>query len=168
MGVRIVHTLMYNKTRGSLIPLRCRIIKLGGHRYIVWGRFRIKFLGKPRNHVFMDQYELGEVGCKVRSRNDMVLSEENNNEDSYLIAAHIVLPCEYKGKCIFASSGKRVLYDYKKKGDSPSGYFSVMALLYIPNNELIYMFDYADGEKFKISFINMNGNIEYRKEKVDE
>ena len=157
----------FSRTKRELIPFTCKLSQLGGKRYVVWGRFRIRVLGKPTGPVFSDQYEIHTVNCAIRSRNDITIrigdmSEADLAEGSHIVALHLVLSKGYKGKCIKAVNGKRILYDYKKKGDSPSGYFSIMAFVSIPKNEIVTAVDYVDGEETEIVFSNVEGKLSYK------
>jgi len=162
---------MFDRTQRELRPFVCRISNLGGRDYIVWGRFRIRLLALEKaHHVFEDQYEITEVNASLRSRNNIyatVCKTKTETED-HLVAMHIILPNNFKGKCIRATNGRRVFYDYSKKGSSPNGYFSVMALVHIPNSEIVTIDDWDHGQYQEIVMSNHKGSILYNNLKIGE
>ena len=133
--------LMLDRETGLFNGFQCKIKNTGDKRYAVWGRFRIRVNGKPK-HVFGDMYDLSEADASFRSRNNITLYCGGDKVcKDVLIAVHLVLPDSFKGKCIKAVNGRRIFYDYRKKSDSPSGHFSVMALVLIQENETVTLFD---------------------------
>lgn len=151
---------MFSRTDREFVPFRCKIINVRGRNYIIWGRFRIKVHGKPKQ-VFEDQYEISTANVIFNSRNDMNISVApgSKTDKEHLLALHLILPEGFKGKCIEATTGKRVFYDYQKKSDAPKGYFSVTAMVHIPCNEFVSIYDTVDGELYKAVLGNADGEL---------
>ena len=153
--------LMLDRCTGEFKDLQCKVKNTGDKRYAVWGRFRIRVNGKPE-HVFGDIYDLSDSHVSFRSRNNITIHARSDNKcNDVLIAVHLVLPDSFKGKCIKAVNGRRIFYDYRKKGDSPAGCFSVMALVWIQENETVTMMDVdKDGYLYKRVVGNINGKAQ--------
>ena len=153
---------MFDRSNRKFIPFVCKTSQVKGRTYLVWGRFRIRVFGKIGRQIFEDQYEIKKAGVSIRSRNNIVLVNDkgDDTDKEHLVAFHLVLPDDFKGKCIKAASGKRIFYDYKKKGDSPPGFFSVMALVHIPENEVVVVYDSLDKVVFKTAIGNTEGILE--------
>lgn len=152
---------MYERSSREFAPLLCKISKLKGRQYIVWGRFRMRVQGILGRHIFEDRYEIHKASATIRSRNDITLINNIDEKDLDVLAAvHLILPEGFKGKCIEAVNGKRIFYDYRKKGDSPARHFSVLAFILIKNNEMISIYDVVDGVLLKITIGNIEGKLE--------
>lgn len=163
---------MFDRTERRLKPFTCRVIKNRGSSHIVWGRFRLSL--KTELPLIMDDVReiKKDVSCVIRSRNSVEIGEALKKPlKDHMVAVHMVLPDGFKGKCVRAANGRRVLCDYKKKSDSPDGCFSVMALLYVPENEITVFQDSVDGYRREVAVSNTGGFIEIKEralEKGDE
>lgn len=129
-----------------LRPFLAEVRETGGFRHIDWGRLSIKVSGRPKNPMFGNLYEFkDDVAVVLESRNRVAICPNDRGESGYLLAVHLVLPVDFRGKCIRTADGlgRRMFCDYSVKYGCPDGMFRVMALVLIKECETAFLEDTA-------------------------